>query len=211
MKFLKENWMSLVLLLAMVAVSLYRFSDLPEAMPSKMSFDGKPIQYMHRDLVAFLMPILFLFLMVLLRFLVQASPQAFSMPRTENTMTKILFGCGLLLFAMHLGLIVNPGNKESFIQFFSYGIAVFLIVVGNVFGKTERNFFIGVRVPWTLASEGNWRATHRFGGKLMVISGILLLLVSPFYQSLPLAVTAMLVPALIPAFYSYYHFKKGLG
>ena len=50
---------------------------------------------------------------------------------------------------------------------------LFLILIGNVLGKVKRNFYIGVRTPWTLASEKVWYATHRFAAKAFVIAGLL--------------------------------------
>jgi uncharacterized membrane protein len=52
-------------------------------------------------------------------------------------------------------------------------VFVILIVIGNPMGKVRRNFFIGIRTPWTLASEAVWYATHRLAARLMVASGLL--------------------------------------
>ena len=76
--------------------------------------------------------------------------------------------------------------------------------------KTEQNFTMGIKIRWTLASEENWYATHRFSGKLWVISG-LILLVSVF---VPEAVSAyvlfavLIVSVTLPILYSFLYYKK---
>jgi uncharacterized membrane protein len=55
-------------------------------------------------------------------------------------------------------------------------VAVLLIVLGNYMGKLRRNWFFGIRLPWTLSDEDNWNKTHRLGGKLFVASGIISLI-----------------------------------
>ena len=52
------------------------------------------------------------------------------------------------------------------------GIGLLLAVVGNFFGKLTRNFFVGIRTPWTLASDEVWMRTHRLAGKLFVVAGL---------------------------------------
>lgn len=54
-------------------------------------------------------------------------------------------------------------------------IAVGLIILGNYMGKVRSNFFFGIRTPWTLSSDLSWNRTHRLGGKLLVLAGLVLL------------------------------------
>jgi uncharacterized membrane protein len=51
-------------------------------------------------------------------------------------------------------------------------LGVMSAVLGNWLGKVRRNFYIGIRTPWTLASDAVWERTHRFGGRLFVICGL---------------------------------------
>jgi uncharacterized membrane protein len=50
-----------------------------------------------------------------------------------------------------------------------------LIVVGNYFPKLRQNRISGIRTPWTLSSELSWDKTHRIGGKLTVLYGLVIL------------------------------------
>jgi uncharacterized membrane protein len=67
----------------------------------------------------------------------------------------------LFMLCMALGVRLDVARIIPALVF------VMLILMGNPMGKVRRNFFIGIRTPWTLASE-RWYATHRLAGKLMV-------------------------------------------
>jgi uncharacterized membrane protein len=78
-------------------------------------------------------------------------------------------------------------------------VAVFIGLLGNVMGKVRRNFWIGIRTPWTLASDRVWYATHRFAARTMVGSAALalaaLLLGLPVWLCIGLPIAGTLLPA----------------
>ncbi len=55
-------------------------------------------------------------------------------------------------------------------------IGLLFIFVGFFIQKVKRNFFIGIRTPWTLSSDTVWDETHRIGAQLFKVSGILALI-----------------------------------
>jgi uncharacterized membrane protein len=75
-------------------------------------------------------------------------------------------------------------------------------------GKVRRNFFVGIRTPWTIANEQVWNVTHRFAAKTFFAGGLLglvaVILRAPFW----LPVAAILVAALVPAVYSLVFYKQ---
>jgi uncharacterized membrane protein len=75
-------------------------------------------------------------------------------------------------------------------------------LIGNVMGKVRRNFWLGVRTPWTLANERVWYATHRLAGKTMVAGGLVTLVAA--LSALPgvVAVVALIGAALVPVGFS---------
>ncbi len=88
------------------------------------------------------------------------------------------------------------------------GLCVFHVFIGNVMGRMRRNFFLGIRTPWTLASERVWYATHRLGAKVFVATGVIGFAL--FAGGLaPIAVLALLVAAAgIPILYSLVAYKR---
>jgi uncharacterized membrane protein len=53
-----------------------------------------------------------------------------------------------------------------------FAVGLLLIVLGNYMGKLRKNFFVGIRTPWTLASDDVWERTHRMGGRVFVLAGL---------------------------------------
>ena len=96
-------------------------------------------------------------------------------------------------------------------------LGVMFLILGNYLPKCRRTYTMGIRLPWTLASEENWRRTHRFAGKLWVLGGLLLLTAAVLKALSPagmsgsvLAAAAILLALLPPAVYSFLLFKKGI-
>ncbi len=87
------------------------------------------------------------------------------------------------------------------------GMGAALIMIGNQLGKSRPMFLIGLRTPWTLASEEVWIKTHRLGGKLMVAGGAAMmaaaLLPLPSGLLATVAIAVIGIAALIPVVYSY--------
>lgn len=77
----------------------------------------------------------------------------------------------------------------------------------NFLPTVKPNYTIGFRIPWTLNDPDNWYHTHRFGGKCMVIGGIIMILTSPL-QNMWILLAAAIVPCLLPAIYSYLYYRK---
>lgn len=206
MKFVQNNLLSLATLAAMVLLSAIVYSDLPAELPSSFSWSGETLETLPKELVAALMPAIYLAIIVVMNFLIRISPRKFSMPNSKHAMDIMVFGVGVMLAFLHVSLLLGTGDFEFFARYFSWGMAAFLIIVGNVFGKTERNFFLGLRTPWTLASHANWKATHRLAGKLMVASGAVLAVSTVFWPSIPMMLVLTLTPVLIPVLFSVYYY-----
>lgn len=84
------------------------------------------------------------------------------------------------------------------------------IIVGNYMPKSVRNRTMGIKIKWALSNDENWQATHRFGGKLYVALGFILLLAIPLpMMAFPfIMIPIILAATLIPIIYSYRFYKK---
>src|SRR5258708_28004997 len=80
--------------------------------------------------------------------------------------------------------------------------SVLFIFIGNYLGKLRRNFWAGIRTPWTLASDVVWERTHRFGGWLFVIGGLLGVIMS-FISVLRVWGFIVVVVAIVVILYAY--------
>jgi uncharacterized membrane protein len=87
-----------------------------------------------------------------------------------------------------------------------------LVLIGNQLGKSRSMYMIGLRTPWTLASEDVWVRTHRLAGKLMVTAGMAaivaaLIPLSPS-QMMQAMLLVIIIAALVPIVYSYLLWRR---
>ncbi len=141
------------------------------------------------------------------------SPKNFQMEAFGATYRQVmlmLFALAAYLTAMMMwaafGHAVNAGRAII------GGTCLLIALLGNVMGKVRRNFYIGIRTPWTLASERVWNATHRFAAKTFMaggLAGLVLVILGQVNWSLYVVVSGALVPVLYSLVYSKQRERRG--
>ncbi len=132
----------------------------------------------------------------------------------EQSVSLSRFADGLPLFISAINFMLVKSAVEAKIasvNLLFVWMGFLFVFLGNMMFSVKPNSFAGVRVPWTLASDDNWRATHRVAGFFWVIAG-LLLVGSTFLLSGP-AVANFLIfllfpMVIIPIGYSFWYFKR---
>jgi len=122
----------------------------------------------------------------------------FSIMRRTTTLFLSIIALAGLLVTLHPAFPVTP--------IVVVGVAVLIMILGNLLTKLRPNWFFGIRTPWTLESRDVWVKTHRLGGKLMIVSGFCFLLllappIKPYFVWVVLAIAALM--AIVPVVYSY--------
>jgi uncharacterized membrane protein len=95
-------------------------------------------------------------------------------------------------------------------KFVFIAMGLLFALIGSNMYNIKPNYFAGIRLPWTLESEDNWRRTHRFAGKLWFFGGLCIALIAFVFTGDPAlyasaAITAAVV--IIPIIYSYSIYK----
>ncbi len=203
MNLARLNSLAITPLLIMIITSVMLYPGLPEQLPS---ISSDPTDTQSKLLVAFLMPTIYVFTLAVVYLIVNHSPRKFSMPNSRSAVGSLIFGIGVQFGFCHFALLNHRGEFDFFVNYFTWGMAIFLVIAGNVMGKTERNFIFGVYLPWTLASEENWRASHRFAGRLMVTAGILLIIANIWINNIGMVIAASTLPLMVMTVYSYRYY-----
>jgi uncharacterized membrane protein len=114
-----------------------------------------------------------------------------------------------MYYIYSLSLAWNLGWHFSMNAAIAPAFGLFFILTGMMVRKAKRNFFIGIRTPWTLANDVVWDKTHQLGGKLFIGAG-LLTAATVFYPSISMTVLMVTVigAAVISLVYSYVEFKR---
>ena len=89
-------------------------------------------------------------------------------------------------------------------------MGLLFIAIGNYLPKTKQSYTMGIKLPWTLASEENWNRTHRLAGFLWVLCGLFFIVTSFTGWSLAAFLIPIIVMVLVPAVYSYLLYRRGI-
>jgi len=120
-----------------------------------------------------------------------------------------------VLSLMMMGFVyyIALGNAFSALRLMTVVFGLMFTVLGNYMPKIRRNSSLGIKISWTLASEENWNATHRFAGKVWTVCGVAVLLsiFLPEGWAMPVLLVALLPAVALPILYSWNFRKKQLA
>ena len=160
-----------------VIIGIYAFIVLPATVPIHWGINGQPNGYGPKWVDSFLFPLMSIGIYVLLRVLLAIGPRLGGRESTaSNAQVRNVILVGFVLFMLIIQLTVTAialGIKTDINFVIDLALSVLFIFLGNYLGKIRRNFWMGIRTPWTLASSVVWERTHRLGGWLFVAAGLL--------------------------------------
>jgi uncharacterized membrane protein len=207
-------WIITLLLIAgTVGASAWLYPSLPQQIPTHWNIKGEIDGYGNKDWALFLLPAMLVPLTLLFYFLPALSPKHFEVDSFRSTYLYIMVLVTALFVYLH-GIILyavwkstqNAGTFDLTRPLIA-GIFLFFALLGNVMGKIRKNFYIGIRVPWTLASDRVWNDTHRLAAWVMVSSGLFGFVLTVSGLSLILALVVCIGSMFIPMVYSFFHYK----
>ena len=162
---------SLVILLPML-FGLIFWDKLPEQMPSHFGFSGEADGYTSRAAAVIGIPLALLAGHVLCVLITLIDPKRKNIGKKPLTLLFwIIPSVSLIVYAAVYAHALGYRFNVSLIVMAALG--VLMIFLGNWLPKFGLNYTFGIRTAWALNDEDNWRATHRFGGKVFIALGIL--------------------------------------
>jgi uncharacterized membrane protein len=213
-----NRWLfyNIALTLAAFGVSLYlgwvRPDLLPERVPIHWGIDGQPNGWVRGTEVRpylLLVPGCMAGFVLLSLALPWLSPQQFGIDRFRRTY-NYLMALLLTLFA-YIHAVSLAGSLEVPLDMNKVllgGMFLFFALLGNVLGKVQRNFYLGIRTPWTLADETVWIRTHRMGAWLYTAGSLVGFVAVLAGARLPWVFAGFLAVALAPVVYSLVLYKR---
>ena len=189
----------------------YAWAALPAQVPSHFDINGQVNGYTSRQhlwLFALALPV---GTAVLLSLLPRFDPKRRLDGNNINFQKLRLAVVGLLsaiaCYSVYLGLHPNAASAAGIAVL----VGVFFVFLGNYLTTVQPNYFVGIRTPWTLESPGVWARTHRAGGLLFCLAGLLtvgLALVLPAAWTARMMLVLILGAALFSYAYSYVAFRQ---
>jgi uncharacterized membrane protein len=210
MKMRTSAQISLAMVAMAFAFTALMWGRLPETMPVHFGPGGVADRFGSRWEGALLMPLVMVGLSAVFAVLPALSPKGFEIGFRDQALGAFrvaILGFLLLIHGELLHAAARGGQLSEGVV--GVGLGLLFCVLGNWMGKVRRNFFMGVRTPWTLADAEVWDRTHRLAGRLFVAAG--LLVVTTALVSAPAVfvwVAALGVAAVVPAGYSYVLYRR---
>lgn len=179
-----RNTTIIVLLLIAVAViaGVLLWDQLPEQMASHWNTNDQVDGYMSKFWGVFLMPLVVLGMLVLFIALPGMDPLKANIAEFRGAFNLFIVLITVFMLYIHgLTLVWNLGNQDFKISSAMLPfLGVVFIFIGYLLKQAKRNFFIGIRTPWTLSSDHVWNKTHQLGSVLFIASGALAIIGSFF-------------------------------
>jgi len=189
----------------------YVWNQLPAEVPLHYNIKGEVDRYGDKSeliMIPIMLPLLIYVILSVVPY-IDPKKQIQKMGNKYHDLKLILtlFMSALALFIIHSTKSGSLGNPNVIFMI----VGALYVVLGNYFKTIKANYFIGIRTPWTLESESIWKATHKLGGKIWFVGGLLALICSLVLDAKLNFMVFMgitVVIALIPVIYSFLLYRK---
>lgn len=204
----KDLLISSILCLIPIVIAIIFYKNLLENIPMHFNIHGEVDSFAPKIFIIINPTILFILNLIVIFV-------KYNDPKIKNVPKKLL---KILLFIIPFMSLV----MVSFTIFISLGynlriqvimpilISVIFILIGNYLPKCKRNYTVGIKLPWTLHNDNVWIKTHRLGGFLFVITGVLVLFTSIFLNKISffIMISMLLIILISTTIYSFVIYKK---
>ncbi len=209
-----RKWLPVLVVLAAVVASVSVYSQLPETMPVHWDSNGEVDGWSSRFWGSFGLPLAMVGTYALMRFLPLIDPRRENYSKFEGAYEGIILTLLVFLLCVHVIVLrAGLGIPVSMEKVLPLGMGLLFVAIGILLPRARSNFFVGIRTPWTLSSEKSWELTHRVGGYVFVLAGILMAASSffPIGSSMPVVIGLATAAGLGLVIYSYFVWRDDPG
>jgi uncharacterized membrane protein len=205
----KELPLITIVILPFVYLTLL-WNDLPDKVPVHWNIDGEIDRYGNK-LELIMIPILLPLLVYLIFLVVPKIDPKKKLDKMGNKLQTIKFLLTTFMSILALFIIYSAKNQTlTNVNYILLSIGILYLILGNYFKTIRANYFIGIRTPWTLENETVWKETHKLGGKMWFIGGLVVIISSltlEKHTNLILFLAITVIITIIPIIYSYLKFQ----
>ena len=208
-------WLVVLGLLALpFGYAFYLYPSLPERIPIHFNIKGEVDGWGSPESI-FLSPAIMgltsLFVFFIFSNITKLDPKRY---KDANPANYLALGLGVVIFMCLISLsilyaTVNESLRDGKFAFLLIGLA--FSAFGLYMPKLKQNYFVGMRLPWTLENVANWEATHQYAGKIWAIGGLLIALCAILFDGVIQMIiffSLVFLIVILPIIFSYRFFKK---
>lgn len=196
-------------MMGMLVYSLWLYPSLPDKVPTHWNWKGEADGWSSKPVGAFLLPGLTVVLWLVFLALPWLSPRGFKIEpfrATYNLIVLLVLALMAYIHVVALQAALHP--RLDVARALIGGIFLLFGGIGLLLDRVKRNFWVGIRTPWTLASEEVWERTHRVSARLYALMGFLGAVAIWLGASPALCFVCLLVVVLVPVVYSLVLYKQ---
>ena len=206
----KTHIIIIAIVLLSFALSAAFYPRLPNRIASHWNAAGQVDDYMPRFWGAFFIPLINAAVAALLLIIPAIDPLKKNIQKFRNYFDGFIIVILAFMLTVHLWVLLwNVGITMSSNIFMPIGVGLLFIYIGILCPHTRRNWFIGIRTPWTLSSNIVWGKTHKIGGRLFILAGLIAIAgaILPKYSIFFIIIPIFLITAFV-LIYSYVEYRK---
>jgi len=187
----------------------YIYPSMPETMATHWDADGNVNGYSTRPVGVFLIPAITFGIYILMLAIPHIAVYRKNIESFKQYYFYMIAGIVIFLAVVQSAMLAaNMGYAFDMSYIIMPTIAVLFYGIGIILEKTRRNFFIGIRTPWTLSSDAVWEKTNRIGSKMFRVFGVLAVLSLFVPGGLMFFIVAVFIGVVYLFLYSYLEYKK---
>lgn len=196
---------SLALTMLPCLIGLLLWNQLPDVLTSHWGGDGVADGTASKAFMVFAVPAIMAGLNLLCMVVTALDPK--QVGQNKKAMGIIFWIMPIICIAVTSCVYaIALGNSVDTFLIVPALLGALFVLIGNYMPKVKQNSRLGIKIFWTLHNEENWNKTHRFAGKLWVVGGLLVMLLTllPNRLMVTVMIPAMLIIALAPMVYSFF-------
>lgn len=209
----KKDIIPIVIIFIAFIIGLQIYPNLPDLIPSHWNSRGEVDSFGPKAFVVFFMPFLALAIYFLMTFMPAIDPLRKNYEKFAKTYFWFKVFLSSFFVVLYFFMLASAsGFRMNIIYFIVPIFSLLFILMGFMLPKIKRNWFIGIKTPWTIHSDAVWNDTHKFSGKVFIAAGIVSFfgMIWPFHV-FAIFITTVLTAAAVSVVYSYFSFKKQGG
>ena len=144
------------------------YDHLPPMIPMRWNIHGEIDSIKSKEFI-YLIPGVMLLLQTLFGVLVKSVAKNPMGERAIGVITTATLG--FLAIVQGILVAVGLGHQLDMVRIVCAGAALLIMIIGREMPHLPRNYWAGIRTPWTLASDFVWQETHRRAAIFMTRAG----------------------------------------
>ena len=200
-----------VAIVAAFVISIAAYPWLPAVMATHWGMHDIANGFMSKGFGVFLLPVLMLGIAGLFAWLPTTDPLRKNYAAFQREYLWLVATIMAFFLALHIAVLAwNLGIPFSMNTVVFPALALLFFVIGMVMPKLRRNWYMGIRTPWTLSSDSVWTQTHQVGGVVFQILGLVVLasLLFPPVVGVSIMFGSIIVASLGLVVYSYILYRQ---